>query len=300
MKKVFWFALALSCLGGLAWGQPAPDRAASPYVLDNTEVLDIHAPELKRDYQVFVSLPRSYPTSTRRYPVVFVTDAGYAFPLIHSIAGVVSRHSTEMDEFILVGLSYAKGDTGMFSRRRDYTPSKMPATAFSSDMPGRAPQSGEAEGYRRFIANQVFPLVAQRYRADMKRKVFAGESYGSLFGTHVLLTSPEMFEFYILGSPSLWYDKHVMFEREKAYAAAHKDLKANVYFGVGGLEIPRPGSKDSDDDMVGDLRKFEAALKSHRYPGLRIQSRVFDGESHVTVFPGIVTRGLEWALPGKP
>jgi predicted alpha/beta superfamily hydrolase len=291
-------AVAAACLCGLALAQPLPTSA--PYVLEHTEVLDLRAAELKRDYQLFVSLPRSYASSTRRYPVVFVTDAGYEFPLVRSIAHLVTGHSKDMEEFILVGLSYAKGDSGAFSRRRDYTPTRLPASAFTSDMPGREPQSGEAEAYRRFIAGEVFPLVAARYRADMKRKVFAGESYGSLFGAHVLLTRPDMFEHYILGSPSLWYDKHVMFTRELAYAASHKDLKANVFLGVGALETPTANGAGSDDeDMVGDLKKFEAALRSRHYPGLHLQSKVFADEDHLTVFPGIVTRGLKWALPGK-
>lgn len=284
MKRI-GLAIAFWCLCGAAWSQPAP-----PYTLENTEVLDVHARELDRDYQLFVSLPASYAKSTRRYPVVFVSDAGYTFPLIRSIGGVISRHSNDMDEFILVGLSYAKGETGMFSRRRDYTPGDPMDPGLRSVMPGRAPQFGQAEGYRRFIASEVFPLVARRYRADMGHKVFAGESYGALLGTHILLAAPGMFEYYVLGSPSLWFGKHTMFARERAYAAAHRDLKANVYFSVGGLET-------GEEDMVGDMRRFVTALRSRHYPGLHIESKVFADEGHLTVFPGIATRGLKWALP---
>ena len=37
--------------------------AATPYVLDETEVRDVHARALNRDYQVFVALPESYRSS---------------------------------------------------------------------------------------------------------------------------------------------------------------------------------------------------------------------------------------------
>lgn len=286
MKKIICAFLLL------AVSTTAVSQTATPYTLENTEVLSVSSKELKRDYEVFVSLPESYKTSTKRYPVVFVTDANYAFPVTRALAARVGAHGKYLEEFILVGLSYAKGDTPEFSRRRDYTPGPSLETKYKSDMPGREPLFGEAEGYRRFIANNVFPLIAQHYRADMDRKVFSGHSYGSLLGLHILLTEPSMFSHYILGSPSLWYGKRVMFEREKQYANIHNDLKANIFFAVGGMEI------GGEDNMVGDLKMFEALLKSRRYPGLHIQSKVLADEDHLSVAPMIMTRGLKWALPG--
>jgi hypothetical protein len=270
----------------------APALGAIPYTLENTEVHSISAPGLNREYEVFVSLPASYKGSARRYPVVFVADANYAFPVARALAARVGANGHGLEEFILVGLSYAKGDTPEYSRRRDYTPAPSLEPGLSSDMPGRAPKFGEAEGYRRFLATEVLPLIGARYRADMGRTVFAGHSYGSLLGLHILLSEPTMFSHFILGSPSLWYGKRVMFEREKAYAATHKDLKANVFFAVGGLETG-PGK----DDMVGDMRQFEKILKAHAYPGLHTTSRVLNDEDHLSVAPLIMTRGLKWALP---
>lgn len=264
------------------------------YTLENTEVLSLSATELKRDYEIFVSFPASYKTSTKRYPVVFVTDANYAFPVTRALAARVGAQGHGLEEFILIGLAYATGDTPEFSRRRDYTPGPSMETRYKSDMPGRKPLFGEAEGYRRFIADNVFALIAHRYRVDMDRKIFLGHSYGSLLGLHVLLTEPSMFSHYILGSPSLWYGKRLMYEREKQYAATHKDLKANVFFAVGELETGQ-----GKDDMVGDLKQFETLLKSRRYSGLHIESKVLVDEDHLSVAPMIITRGLKWALPGR-
>ena len=60
------------------------ELAPQPYALEGTEVREIRARALHRDYQLFISLPRGYTGSTRRYPVLFDTDANYAFPLIRS------------------------------------------------------------------------------------------------------------------------------------------------------------------------------------------------------------------------
>lgn len=279
----------------------AASAAPAPYVLEGTEVRELPSKVLGRDYQLYVSLPADYAADrARSYPVVFVTDAPYAFPLIRSIARRVGDHGHGLRDFILVGLSYAKGDTPKFSRNRDYTTTPRGPSDAESDMPGRAPLYGEAEGYRRFIAEEVFPFVAREYRADMREKIYVGHSYGGLLGVHMLLTEPGMFEHYILGSPSLQFDHKVMFEREKAYAAAHKDLPADVFMALGGLETIDMASSDpryhNTVDMVRNAQAFERILKSRHYPGLHVRSEVIGGEDHLSVFPMLVTHGLQAIL----
>ena len=295
MKPRFFLSALTLCLAAGALAAPAP------YVLDNTEVRELRSQSLKRDYQLLVALPESYARSQRRYPVLFVTDANYAFPLVRSIAQRLAKHAG-MEEVIVVGLSYAKGESGMYSRRRDYTPSVPRRGTYTSDMPGRQPAFGEAAAYGRFVATEVFPVIAAGYRADMRRKAFVGHSYGSLLGLELLLSRPDTFEHYILGSPSLWFDGGVMFEREKAYAAGRRDMAASVYFGIGGRETLAPGKRrarsEQDADMVADLQEFDAALRASRYPGLRTRLEVFPGADHASVFPFLLTHGLRAWLDG--
>lgn len=297
--------LALSSAFAAPLAVPAAADPALPYVLKDTEVRTLHAEHLARDYELFIGLPPSYGSGQRRYPVVFVTDAPYAFPLTRAIAARVTGHSKEMPEFILVGLGYAKGDTGEFSRRRDYTPSAHGDRDATSDMPGRAVIYGGAEGYRRFVAEEVFPFIASHYRADMGHKVFAGHSYGSLFGAWVMLTAPEMFDGYVLGSPSLWFDDYLLMAREHAFADTHRDLRARVYLGAGEYEALSPKDRphdaryNTDQDMVADTQAFARALAAHHYPGLKVRSDVIAGEDHLTVAPVLITRGLLWTLGGK-
>jgi predicted alpha/beta superfamily hydrolase len=289
-----------------AQAQAAPAATARPvaYSIPDTEVLDIHSALLGRDYQLFVALPESYATQPeRRYPVVFVTDANYAFPLVRAIGRRVGDHGHGLEDFILVGLSYAKGDSPAYSRRRDYTPTPRGPASAGADESGRMPVHGGAEAYRGHLQSEVFPLIARTYRVDMRRKVFAGHSYGALLGAHILFTDPAMFSHYILGSPSLWYDRGVMFGREAAYASGHRDLPADVFLGIGAYERANAASGDprfdDEGDMVGDMLRFRRALGSRRYPGLSLEATVIDGEDHLTVAPVIITRGLRRALPPR-
>ena len=249
-------AFLLAAFGTFAHAD-APGR---PYVLEGTEVHSIPSKILKRDYEIIVNLPDSYAKGTKSFPVLFITDANYAFPVIRSINRRVSDNGERLQEFILVALSYSKGDSPVKNRNRDYTPTDIDAQkARDADQDGEA--YGEAEGYRRCLKEVVFPYVAKNFRADMTRKVFMGHSYGSLFGTHMLLTEPEMFSHVILSSPSLWIDKYVMLDAEREYARTHKDLRAAVLLMTGSYETLKPGSTskrfNTRADMVLDMKSFE-------------------------------------------
>jgi predicted alpha/beta superfamily hydrolase len=98
----------------------------------------------------------------------------------------------------------------------------------------------------------------------------------------VAVTEPELFDSYILTSPSLWYDHHRMSKAEAAYAASHKDLKARIYLATGELERPRPGG--DAEDMVADQQAFAKALRSRGYPSLEVRDEIMDGTVHETTF----------------
>lgn len=279
---------------GAAPARTVQQGGGEPYALLGTEVWDVPDPASGRDYQVFVSLPASYAKEpARRYPVLYVTDADYAFPLVRQIARRLNVERPQLRDFILVGLSYAKGDDPVQSRRRDYTPTARGP----SDAPAGAVH-GEGAAYQDYLRDRVLPFVAGRYRTDPAQKLFLGHSYGALLGTQILFTDPAMFDGYILGSPSLWYDKKHMFAVEKAYAAAHRDLPAKVYVYTGEYEALRAGDAryNRTVDLVGDSRALVATLEGRGYPGLAIRSDVLNDEDHVSVAPRGFTKGLQYLL----
>ncbi|HJT44461.1 MAG TPA: alpha/beta hydrolase-fold protein [Rhizomicrobium sp.] len=285
----------LSCID-VTQAQTQPTKVqpggGSPYVLLGTEVWDVPDPVSKRGYQVFVGLPASYEKEpNRRYPVLFVTDAGYGFPVIREISRRLNFERPQVEEFILVGLSYAKGEDGMQSRRRDYTP--------TPNGPRGAPAGtvhGRGLAYQAYLRDRVMPFIAQRYRTDPRRALFLGHSYGGLLGAQILFTDPGMFSGYILGSPSFWYDKRHIFSMEALYAARHRDLPAKVYMYVGAYESPR---FNRINEMVGDNREFEGRLKKRKYPNLVLKSEVLNDEDHVSVAPRGFTHGLKYLLPAR-
>ncbi len=266
-----------------------------PYEIADSEVWDVPDPVSRRGYQVFVALPPSYSREPqRKYPVLYVTDADYAFPILRQISRRLNIEGPRIEEFILVGLSYAKGEDGMVSRRRDYTPTPNgPSTAPSGAI------HGQGQTYQTYLRDQVKPFIAARYRTDPARALFLGHSYGSLLGAQILFTEPGLFSGYVLGSPSLWYDKRHALGLEASYAARNRDLPAKVFLYVGEYEALRKGDRrySQSVDMVADNQALEKALKDRKYPSLNLKSVVLNDEDHLTVAPRGFTQGLRYLLP---
>jgi hypothetical protein len=152
------------------------------------------------------------------------------------------------------------------------------------------------------------PWVQDRYFVDPTDSTYSGHSLGGLFGLYALLTAPETFRRYAIGSPSLWWNDGVTFKHETAYADTHNDLPAQVFVGIGANETQdgrtREAVNQPDDlrqkatawyiDMVDDVDRLVTSLKSRGYPNLIIASEVFPDEFHVTVDQLILSRGLRF------
>ncbi len=285
-----------------AAGAPAGWGPGTPLTLENSSVHLLTAQGSGRVYPVWVDLPRSYAepgSAQRRYPVVLAPDAPWSFPYLRTVRNLVGRRGQNIEDFILVGLAPEQGMSHVDARARDYTPTDPRSRPATSHEYG-SPRYGEAAAHQRFLADQVLPAIAQNYRADAKRQVFIGHSYGSLLGLQVLLSQPDLFSHYILGSPSLWFDQRSAFELERAAAERRKDLPARVMMYAGGFETPGKTPRHyKDGDLIGDMKRFERQLAGRRYPSLSIASRVVADEDHYTVFPSLAARGLTWALPGS-
>jgi len=264
-------------------------------VLPDTESLRVHDP-IGRDYALWVALPAGYAAHPqKRYPVVYVTDALYSFPLVRSVRNLVGQQGVNIEDFILVGLPPQEGLTSKQSRSRDYTPSdpvRTPAGYYSDDV-----TYGGAAHYRDFLADHALPMIDARYRTDPARRVFAGHSYGALLGAYVLTTQPDMFGTYILSSPSLWFDQGLLPRMQDAAVMPSQPIR--VLLSVGGYETVKPGPRYSTgNDMLRQSADFAGQLRRSGRK-LQVENIVMDGEDHLTVYPRVITRALLEVLPGE-
>ncbi|CAH0282850.1 alpha/beta hydrolase [Stenotrophomonas lactitubi] len=305
MQRVrVWSVLACLALAGCAMSVAPPATqneakesatAVPGVVLPDTESLRVHDP-IGRDYALWVALPADYAAHPqKRYPVLYVTDALYSFPLVRSVRNLVGQQGVNIEDFILVGLPPQEGLTSKQSRSRDYTPSdpvRTPAGYYSDDV-----TYGGAAHYRDFLADHALPLIDARYRTDPARRVFAGHSYGALLGAYVLTTQPDMFGTYILSSPSLWFDQGLLPRMQEAAVMPSQPIR--VLLSVGGYETVKPGPRYSTgNDMLRQAADFAGQLQRSGRK-LQVENIVIDGEDHLTVYPRVITRALLQVLPGE-
>ncbi|NQZ78817.1 MAG: alpha/beta hydrolase [Ekhidna sp.] len=255
-----------------------------PFEIDGTEVHSIKSSTNQKFYELYVKLPPSYTNGDKQYPILILTDSHYSFPLVTSIT---KRLKTE--EFITVGISYSKGDKGTVSRTRDYTPTYSPDEPRGHNRESRL-ASGKADDFITFMRDDVFEFLDSTYRIDSSKKVFAGHSFGGLLANYILVTSPELFDFYLAGSPSLWYDKHCLNRFEEKYYKSNKRMEANLFLCIGKEE------EKMKSNMVAEMRDFEMRLRSRNYIGLKIKSVIIPDEDHHTVYPSFITKGIIYAF----
>lgn len=272
----------------------ANDTEWPAYEVPRSIVRTIASQNLGRSYDLYIKLPPQYEENPDRYyPVVYLNDGTYCF---QTAAGVthMPMNAGGLEHAILVGISYAKGESGVASRSRDLTPT-IPKNL--NEGHGAQYEHGGAREYLAFLRDEIIPFIETEYRADAARRVLAGQSYGGLFGAFVLVTDPEIFSDYILTSASLWHNERVMFDLEKAFADDHSKMPVRVYFAVGELES-NPGR---DRNMVADQMRFVSDLKSRNYDGLEVRSEIIPGATHKSTFPIGLTKALFWMLEGpKP
>lgn len=248
------------------------------------------------DYLLYVSLPPGHAADRRGgYPLLLLLDADYSFPLSHAIVTHL-RERNDLPEMVIVGVGYAGAPAYRVNRTRDYTPTRVATGGYGGDVQRH---SGGAPAFHRFLQRQLLPHVATRYGASGKR-VLVGHSYGGLFAAWSLLQRPASFDAYIIVSPSLWYDGRLLHRLEaRLDALDRRQIRGDVYAATGALEV------NAERNMPADLRGLADALVPARYPGLRINAEVLDGETHNSVFPRALSNGLRFiwprqGIPGQP
>jgi predicted alpha/beta superfamily hydrolase len=168
------------------------------------ETVSVQSEILEEPRTVYVSLPASYSQSERSYPVLYLLDAEWHFPVVASQVRYLSDCSASdiiAPELIVVGLENVDRD-------RDYTPTHVP------EYKGMEfPTSGGAARFRRFLTEELIPWIDSTYRT-VPHRVLGGWSFGGLFTIDSLLEGPEPFFAFVGISPSIWWEDELLLGRQ--------------------------------------------------------------------------------------
>jgi len=300
-RRFNWIILSLLLLSTLsidAFSQRAKAKkhlpaAKAAVTVPNTESRTLHSTLYDQDFDIMIRLPDTYhPDSSMIYPVMYVTDANRSFPMVANISFLLGFPKTDFPEVIVVGIGYRiKGlEDWAAWRTRDLTPTNVPATdkgtsEMLSKLSGReiSITSGGAEKFLDFIISEVVPFIESDYHVSKTDKTLAGYSYGGLFALYAMLEKPGSFSKYFAGSPSIGWDKGILFRFEEEYAGSHNDLNVRLFMTAGSLE---------GQTMLSNIEKMKSQLLTRNYPNFGVETHVFENESHVSCMPSAFMRAF--------
>lgn len=256
------------------------------FVLPNTTVHKFHSRENEADYVLYIRVPPDYAKSQKFYPVIYMLDADYAFPVTVNIADMLGRRFEQAQETILVAIGYPgqypSEEKYRRNRTRDYTPPAIQVAGATVPK-----NSGGAARFLHVIEREVIPYIEETYRTDAADRTLVGHSYGGLFAAWVLQERPELFHRYLMVSPSLWYNDGMILAREESETMLPLSRRTQIYMAIGSTENIKNGPQ-----MIDDLNRFAKALAMRRDPNLVVEHRVFEDETHASIFPIAFSTGL--------
>ena len=221
------------------------------------EKIEFQSKILKENRVLNVYLPNGYSKdSLATYPVIYVLDGSIDEDFIH-ISGLVQFGSFSwinmIPSSIVVGISN-------IDRKKDFT---FPTT--NKKDKEDFPTTGESENFINFIKTEVQPLIDKRYKTNTN-KTLIGQSLGGLLATEILFKIPELFDNYIITSPSLWWDDESLLK----YKPMLYDSKKSIYIGVG----------KEGEIMERTAKALYNKLKSLKKENTKLYFEYFEKQSH--------------------
>ena len=294
--------------------------------LHEAEYFDLKSKSVDETFRIFVAKP--FPLEPdKKYPVIYVLDGNGLFGMVMDSQRMMALGG-EVPPAYIIGIGYAV-DNGfmetMAKRWRDYTPTpggELEAITKVSLDPTGTVEGGGGSDFLKFLQEELKPLIESNYSVDPNDATIAGISLGGLFPSWVLLNQPETFQRYIIMSPSIWWNGEEVWKWESRFAKNNNDINAKVFVTAGSLETIEVQKKMMDDmlkdapeqavqmfkPMLDHFEKegwpkmaeitpvFVDKLESRGYKNLKIHCHNMPHESHSSVAPGGLSRGLRYVF----
>lgn len=264
------FVFMLLCTHAIAQGHKIKEEVSSkPFVLGET--ITIHSVQLSENRVINIYLPEGYQQDdTARYPVIYLLDGGADEDFIH-ITGLVQFNSfpwiNRVPKSIVVGIANV-------DRKRDFTYPTM----IKEDQK-RYPATGKSERFIAFLEKDLQPFIEKKFNTTGSKTII-GESLGGLLATEILLKKPELFNKYIIVSPSLWWDNGSLLQQDGAIFMENFRTPLQVYIGVGKEGL---APTETPHVMEVDANVLAEKIKNTKSKTVTVYFDYLPGESHATI-----------------
>ncbi|MCX6194178.1 MAG: alpha/beta hydrolase-fold protein [Cytophagales bacterium] len=284
MKKLIAASVVLFFIGNQLNAQ---DKKS--YSIPGSETYVIHSKINQREYNLAVLVPNNY-DKTKKYPVYYLLDGYYAFPIIAYANKILGpwRVGNEIEEVIVVSITGKENSFNewLYQRWPEYTfnSSVKYDTTFTKSWQSPEPLiSGKGDAFLQVIRKEIIPLIEKNYSTNQERGI-SGHSLSGQFVANLVFKANDIFSKFGINSPFLLlYNDNEIRRTELEYSKTHSSLNAKIFLSYGGLEKP---------EEIKDLYEFEAILK--KYQWIETKLVIFEDETHTSVIPSMLTRCLKY------
>jgi predicted alpha/beta superfamily hydrolase len=200
----------------------------------NVRIIDtaFFMPQLNRTRRIWIYLPASYHSSSKKYPVLYMHDGQNVFDDATSFScewGVDETLDTlglKTRECIVVGI-----DNGGDKRLNEYCPYDFSLSGIAASY---SSNKGEGGSYVDFLVKKLKPFIDKNYRSlkDRSNTYVAGSSMGGLISLYAVLKYPKKFGGAGVFSPAFWVAPKIVDDIKKR----GKKVNAKIYFYAGDAE----------------------------------------------------------------
>jgi predicted alpha/beta superfamily hydrolase len=275
LNKLIIFLLFSFFLFGNTFSQVGENNSTLPEVeIAGTQLTHIRSDITGEDYDLYINLPRDYQDTAKIFPVIYLIDAQWDFPLVSAVFGE-QYYDGFLPPAVVVGITWSGKNPDYDSlRARDFTPTSA----------GQPAKYGNAADFLKSIKIEIIPFVEKNYRVSPNDRTLMGSSFGGLFTLYTLFNDTTVFGRYVLTSPAILFDKGVINKYEKEFSEKHSKLPVRLYIAIGSYE----------DEVL--LKKFVDKIKGRHYERLKLQYDIIENKGHSGAKAEGYSRGLQFAF----
>ncbi|MBV8252122.1 MAG: alpha/beta hydrolase [Chitinophaga sp.] len=232
----------------------------------------LHSAFLREDRDINIWLPAGYQPDSISYPVVYLLDGGMQEDF-HHITGLVQflGMTNQMPASIVVGICNK-------DRKKDFT---FP-TNNAKDKKAY-PTTGGSAAFISFLQQELMPYVKKHYAVNTQRTVM-GQSLGGLVAVEILTRFPEMFNNYMIVSPSLWWDDESLLKKVTPVISKYVGTPLRISISVG------KEGKVMEEDAKSLYQNISAAGNKR----ITVSFTPMDAENHLTILHNAAYKSLSW------
>ena len=273
IKKVNWLMkhgpgivlMVIIIFTAAAPGQMFARENGSGIIIGKTA--QIKSQVLGEERSLLIYLPETYETSQDKYPVLYHLYVDNT--IFHYSTGIVRLLADQklIPPMIVVALSTNRKGA------RDLTPTQTPEYG---------PTSGGANNFIKFFKEELIPYIDKNYRTRPYRVIWS-HSIAGTFSIYALLSTPEVFNAYLVSSPWFTYDGESKFLLQNAEKFLKKRTTQENFLFI---------TVGNEPELLPSIEGFNHILKNTAPKGLKWEYRPLKNEDHNSMMSRCLQEGL--------